>query len=60
MVDGVLGEAPGHQRFWLPRGILIIEAMARLEMLPPRSFVFMAPLPIENGSGSPLRPLAFF
>lgn len=60
IVDGVLGDDPGHGRFWLPRGILIVEAMARLETLPLRSFLFMAPLPIENGSGSPLRPLAFF
>jgi hypothetical protein len=52
--------SPGHSRYWLPEGILIVEAMARLEMLPLRSFLFMAPLPIENGSGSPLRPLAYF
>lgn len=60
IIDGVLGDDPGHGRFWLPRGILIVEMMARLEQLPPRSFLFMSPLPIENGSGSPLRPLAFF
>ncbi len=60
MVDGKLGDSPGHSRYWLPEGILIVEAMARLEMLPLRSFLFMAPLPIENGSGSPLRPLAYF
>lgn len=60
IVNGVEGDAPGHKRFWLPRGILIVEALARLELLPLRSFLFMAPLPIANGSGSPLRPLAFF
>ncbi len=60
MIDGKCGDTPGHSRYWLPEGILIVEAMARLEMLPLRSFLFMASLPIEKGSGSPLRPLAFF
>ena len=58
--DGVMGDAPGHSRHWLPHRILILECVARLELLPRSCFVFMAPLPIENGSGSPLRPLAFF
>jgi kynurenine formamidase len=60
IVDGVMGDAPGHSRHWLPHRILILECVARLELLPRSCFVFMAPLPIENGSGSPLRPLAFF
>lgn len=60
MIDGTMGDDPGHGRFWLPNGILIVEAMARLEMLALRSFLFMAPLPIDKGSGAPLRPLAYF
>lgn len=59
-IDGVLGDDPGHGRYWLPNGILIIECMARLELLPRSCFLFAAPLPIDKGSGSPLRPIAFF
>ncbi|MDQ0469262.1 cyclase family protein [Labrys wisconsinensis] len=59
-VDGVLGDDPGHGRHWLPHGILILECVARMELLPRSCFLFAAPLPIENGSGSPLRPVAFF
>ena len=60
MLDGKLGDDPGHARHWLPNGILILECVARLEQLPRSCFLFAAPLPIENGSGSPLRPVAFF
>lgn len=60
VVDGKVGEAPGHNKHWLPNGILILECVARLELLPRSCFFFAAPLPIKNGSGSPLRPLAFF
>jgi len=59
-IDGKLGDDPGHGRHWLPNGILILECVARLEQLPRNCFLFAAPLPIENGSGSPLRPVAFF
>ena len=59
-VNGVLQDDPGHSRYWLPNGILILECVARLEQLPRSCFLFAAPLPIENGSGSPLRPVAFF
>lgn len=60
MIDGVLADAPGHDRHWLPNDILILESVARLEKLPRSCFLFAAPLPIAEGSGSPLRPLAFF
>lgn len=60
MVKGVVGESPGHRRHWLPNGILIVECMAQLEKLPLKSFLIAMPLPIQNGSGSPLRPIAYF
>jgi kynurenine formamidase len=44
----------------LPNCILIVEWLAQLEKLPLRSFLIAAPLPIQNGSGSPLRPIAYF
>ncbi|MBU2325980.1 MAG: cyclase family protein [Alphaproteobacteria bacterium] len=59
-VDSLMGDDPGHGRHWLPNGILILECVARMELLPRSCFLFAAPLPIENGSGSPLRPVAFF
>jgi kynurenine formamidase len=58
LVDGVVGDAPGHIRHWLPNGILIIEMLANLEQLTPRCFFVSAPLPIHEGSGSPIRPVA--
>ena len=60
ILEGVLGDDPGHGRHWLPNDILILECVANLERLPRSSFLFAAPLPIANGSGSPLRPVAFF
>jgi len=60
MVDGVYGNDPGHSRHFLPNGILILESVAHLEELPRSCFVFATPLLIANGSGSPIRPVAFF
>jgi kynurenine formamidase len=60
LVKGVPGDSPGHRRHWLPNGILIVECLAQLEQLPLRSFIVASPLPIQNGSGSPLRPVAYF
>lgn len=60
IVDGVLGDDPGHGRHWLPNAILILECVARMELLPRSCFLFAAPLNIAAGSGSPLRPVAFF
>ncbi len=60
MVDGKLGADPGHARWWLPNNILILECVANLEKLPGRCFLMAAPLPIKDGSGSPLRPIALF
>jgi kynurenine formamidase len=60
IVDGVPGGNPGHMKHWLPNGILILECVANLERLPNRVFFAALPLPIANGSGSPLRPIALF
>jgi kynurenine formamidase len=42
----------------LPAGVLIIENVANLDQLPPESFVIALPLPIANGTGSPVRAVA--
>lgn len=58
IVDGKPGPAPGHERHWLPNGILIIEGLANLDLLPARCFFVAIPLKIDRGSGSPIRPIA--
>jgi kynurenine formamidase len=59
LIDGKAVHSLGHDKHWLPNGILIIEMLARLEQVSPRSFFAAAPLPFSQGSGSPLRPIAF-
>jgi kynurenine formamidase len=55
--DGGRGELPAHFEL-LERGILILENVANLSALPVRTFLFALPLPIRNGTGSPLRLVA--
>lgn len=59
IVDGKPGDNPGHMKHWLPNGILIIEMLQNLETLPSRSLFVAMPLKIHEGSGSPIRPMAF-
>jgi len=58
-VDGQGGNPCGHLKHWLPNDILIIEMLANLELLSLRSLFVATPLKIHQGSGSPIRPLAF-
>ena len=59
VVDGRGLETTGHTTHWLPNRILIIEMLTNLEKLSPRCLFIAAPLKIREGSGSPIRPLAF-
>lgn len=59
VVDGVGGETTGHTTHWLPNSILIIEMLTNLDKLSLRSLFVATPLKIKEGSGSPIRPLAF-
>lgn len=52
--DGGGGELAAHYTL-LPAGVLIMENLANLAQLPPESFVLALPLPIANGTGSPIR-----
>jgi len=55
--DGGHGELPAHFTL-LPKGIAIFENLANLEQVPVE-FLFLAlPLPIRDGTGSPVRPVA--
>ena len=57
--EGVeLQKSYGHEDYFLPRHIYILEALSNLHLLPPRCFFVGIPLKISGGSGSPLRPLA--
>lgn len=59
-LDGKMKGGFGHGRYFLPNGIFIIESLYGLVKVP-NTFYFMAmPLKIKGGSGSPLRPIAFF
>ena len=49
---------PAHN-ILLGANILIGENFANLDRLPPWSFLSALPLPIENGTGSPVRAIAF-
>jgi arylformamidase len=51
-------EIPAHDNL-LRNGILIMENLASLDGLPDRFFFIAAPLRIREGSGSPIRALAF-
>lgn len=59
VVDGVGLETTGHTDHWLPRGILIMEMLTNLDKLSRRCLFVATPLKIKEGSGSPIRPLAF-
>ena len=59
VIDGVGQETPGHILHWLPNRILIIEMLTNLDKLSPRCLFVATPLKIHEGSGSPIRPLAF-
>ena len=59
VIDGIGQETTGHTTHWLPNGILIIEMLTNLDKLSLRSLFVATPLKIKEGSGSPIRPLAF-
>ncbi len=58
MKDGKESHSYGHDDYWLPNDILILEMLANLDKLPTRCFFIAVPLKIKGGSGSPIRPFA--
>jgi arylformamidase len=56
--DAVSMKSYGHDVYWLPNDILIMEGLVNLNQLPIRSFFAALPLKIKNGSGSPIRCVA--
>ncbi|PZS02139.1 MAG: hypothetical protein DLM70_10715 [Chloroflexi bacterium] len=57
--DGKEISAYGHKRYWLPNGIYIMEELANLSQIPTECLYVALPLRIANGSGSPIRAVAF-
>lgn len=55
--DGEIGSAPGHSSWFLPRGVLIVEALRGLAEVAPTGLFVALPLKIAGGTGSPLRVL---
>jgi kynurenine formamidase len=52
------GDALSAHYTLLPAGILILQNLANLSRLPAESFFMALPLPIANGTGSPVRAVA--
>lgn len=55
--DGGGGELAAHYTL-LPAGIVILENLANLPRIPAESYFMALPLPIANGTGSPVRAIA--
>lgn len=58
-VDAEPTAAFGHLEYFLPKDIYILENLENLGGLPPVVYFAALPLKIDNGTGSPLRPVAF-
>jgi arylformamidase len=57
--DGVILSEYGHEKYFLPNHILIIEDLKNLALCPTVGIFVALPLKIKGGSGSPIRPIVF-
>jgi len=48
-------QMPGHDKYWLPNGILITEGFVNMTAAPSQGLFVALPLKFKNGSGSPIR-----
>jgi arylformamidase len=56
--DGIdLAPSVGHDKYFLPKGIYIMESLGRLRDAPTTGIFLAIPLKIKGGSGSPIRPI---
>jgi hypothetical protein len=53
--DGKIIAGHGHSRYFLPRGILIVEGLRHLADVPSSGLMVVLPLKINGGTGSPVR-----
>jgi arylformamidase len=56
-LDGEVGVGHGHESWFLPRGILIVEGLRGLAGVASTGLFLALPLKIRGGTGSPLRVL---
>lgn len=54
-----LAPSVGHDVYFLPKGIFIMESLGRLRDAPTTGIFMAIPLKIKGGSGSPIRPILF-
>ena len=59
-INGRVTAGFGHEQYFLPNGIFIIEGLYGLAKVPACFYFLALPLKIKGGSGSPLRPIALF
>lgn len=52
-----LSPSVGHDKYFLPNNILIMESLGRLRDAPATGIFLAIPLKIKGGSGSPIRPI---
>ncbi len=58
LLKGVeLKESVGHEKYFLPNHIFIMEGLGRLQEAPAMGIFIAIPLKIKGGSGSPIRPI---
>lgn len=57
-VNGKVTSAFGHEKYFFPNNILILEGVFNLRLVPSVFYFLALPLKIKGGSGSPLRPIA--
>lgn len=57
LVDGEVSGGAGHQRLFLPQGVLIVEGLKGLSEVEAEGLIAALPLNITGGTGSPLRVL---
>jgi arylformamidase len=57
-INGEVTSAFGHEKYFLPNNILILEGVFNLRLVPSIFYFLALPLKIKDGSGSPLRPIA--
>jgi kynurenine formamidase len=60
VVNGEIGTSHGHEHWFLPRGILIVEGLRGLANVPATGLFVALPLKIKGGTGSPLRVLLLY
>jgi arylformamidase len=57
IVDGLEQSGSGHEKYFLPNHILIIEGLRGLSATPNVGIFIALPLKIKKGTGSPIRPI---